>query len=245
MTTWTSEQHGAVAVLTFARPPQNMMDFASMIELGDLLEDAASRPDEIRIIMITGGIDDVFIFHADLADLARGGAGHATAEENAAWGRALRLLQDIPQPTLAAINGAAWGGGNEIALACTLRIGSEHANFAAPEVNIGIIPGGGGSVRLPRLIGPGLAADVVITGRVIDAHEALRSGWITALLPADDFHRHAIAWATNAARNPAPALNAAKRSLVEGGELSLEDALALEKQLFDQLTASSAELTGD
>ena len=153
MPNWTTELHGPVALLTFTRPPQNLMTFTAMIELGDALEEIAATTEQIKVVMLTGGIDGVFIDHAELADLARAGQGRATEQELGSWARAERLLEEIPQPTIAAIDGLASGGGNEIALTCTLRIASQRAQLQQPEATVGIIPGGGGSVRLPRPIG--------------------------------------------------------------------------------------------
>jgi enoyl-CoA hydratase len=236
--TWTTEDHDGIALLAFSRPPQNYADFASIIELGDLLEAAAERGD-VRVVMLTGDGDGFFLNHAEPADLARAGNGSATQEELGSWARALRLLEEIPQPTIAAIDGLAAGGGNELALACTLRIGSERVRLQQPEVSIGIIPGGGGSVRLPRLVGPGIAAEVVLTGRTFEAAEALRTGWLNAVLPTAEFAEQALRWASAIAAGPAPALQAAKRSIVLGSRRAFDDALALERDLFTQLTASS------
>jgi enoyl-CoA hydratase len=242
MSTWTCELDGQVGLLTFTRPDDNYMDFASMIELGDQLEALAVRSDEIKVIVLTGGLDDFFIHHADLDDLVRAGEGNASDEEIGSWGRALRLLEEIPQPTVAAIDGLASGGGNEIALTCTLRIASERARLEQPEVTVGIIPGGGGSVRLPRLIGTGMAAEVLMTGRAFSADEARACGWVNAVLPTDDFASSAVSWAQLMARNPATALYAAKRSIVDGSKLPIVDALALEQRLFNDLSASSEAL---
>ncbi len=193
MPNWTTELHGPVALLTFTRPPRNLMSFAAVIELGDALESLTAKTGQVKVVMLTGGVDGVFIGHAELADLARAGEGRATEQELGSWARAERLLEEIPQPTIAAIDGLASGGGNEIALTCTLRVGSERAQLQQPEVTAGIIPGGGGSVRLPRLVGPGIAAEAVITGRAFSAQEALRAGWINAILPVDGFTGHALA----------------------------------------------------
>ena len=238
MPNWTTERHGPVALLTFTRPPRNLMTFAAMIELGDALEDLAAKTEHVKIVMLAGGVDGVFIDHAELADLARG-PGPATKQELGSWARAERLLEEIPQPTIAAIDGLASGGGNEIALTCTLRIGSQRAQLQQPEVSAGIIPGGGGSVRLPRLVGPGIAAEAIITARAFPAQQALRAVWINAILPADKFTRHALTWAAAIAQNPGPALNAAKKSVVFGARLPFADALDMEQQLFTQLTATS------
>jgi len=236
--TWAIEHHDGIARLAFHRPPQNYADFASIIELGNLLE-AAVQCDDVKVVMLTGSGDGFFINHAEPADLAKAGAGSATQDELDSWARALRLLEEIPQPTIAAIDGLAAGGGNELALACTLRVGSERVRLQQPEVGVGIITGGGGSVRLPRLVGPGIAAEVVLTGRAFAATEALRAGWLNAVLPTVDFTEHALRWAAVIAAGPAPALRAAKRSIVLGSREPFADALALESDLFSQLTASS------
>ena len=238
MSAWAVDRSDSVAVLTFARPPDNFMDFASMIDLGELLEELSKQTDRIKVVVLASGVDGRFIDHAELADLARAGQGRASPEELGSWSRGLRLLEEIPQPTIAAIDGLAAGGGNELALACTLRISSERARLQQPEVSIGIIPGGGGSVRLPRLVGAGVAADAILSGRAFDAEEAVRVGWINAVLPAEGFVERALAWAETLARNPGPALHAAKRSIVAGSRMSFDDATTLERQLFRELTAT-------
>ncbi|MFC5911248.1 enoyl-CoA hydratase/isomerase family protein [Streptacidiphilus monticola] len=235
MSTWSVERLGAVAVLGFTRPPDNYMDFASVIALGDLLEGLAQDSEQVKVVMVTGGPDDRFIDHAELADLARASAGQASEEELGAWPRALQLLEEIPQPTIAAIDGLASGGGNELALACTLRVASTRARFQQPEITAGFIPGGGGSVRLPRLVGLGHAAEVVLTGREFSADEALRSGWVNAVLSAEDFRTEALQWVEAVARNAGPALFAAKRSIVTGSRLPFPEATGLERQLFSGL----------
>jgi enoyl-CoA hydratase len=239
MTTWAVERYGALTVLAFSRPPGNLVDFASMIELGDLLEGFAVRTDRINVVLLTSAVDNVFIDQAELSDLARAGERRVTPQEADSWTRALRLLEDIPQPTIAAINGLASGGGNELALSCTVRVGSERARLQQPEITVGLIPGGGGSVRLPRLVGTGIAAEALLTGRVYSADEALRAGWINAILPADGFNEHATHWAATIARNTAPALAAAKKSIVAGARLPYPDAISLEHELFTQLAATS------
>ena len=239
---WTIEHRDSVALLTFSRLPENFMDFGSVIELGDLLEDLAAQPDRVKVIMLAGGGDGVFINHADPSDLVKAGEGSATPQEAGSWARALRLLEEIPQPAIAAIDGLASGGGNEIALACALRVGSARVRLQQPEVAVGIIPGGGGSVRLPRLVGPGIAAEAVLTGRAFGAQESLRTGWINAVLPTHGFNDQALRWAAAIAERPAPALKAAKRSIVTGSRMVFADALALEHQLFSELSATSKAL---
>jgi len=192
--------------------------------------------------MLASGLDGVFIDHAELSDLVKAGEGRASESELGSWARAVRLLEEIPQPTIAAIDGIASGGGNEIALACTLRLASDRASLQQPEATVGIIPGGGGSVRLPRLVGPAIAADAILTGRPFEADEALRVGWVSAVLPADGFRERAMGWISPIARNPGPALTAAKQSIVHGSRLPFTEAQALEQQLFRDLSATSRAL---
>ena len=237
--TWTVERADPVVSLAFTRPPSNYMDFGSMIDLGDLLDRLAEETEQVKVVLLASGLDDKFIDHAELSDLVKAGEGRASETELGSWTRALNLLEEIPQPTVAAIDGLASGGGNEIALACTLRIGSERARLQQPEVTVGIIPGGGGSVRLPRLVGPGAAAQAILTGKAFDADQALRVGWLNAILPSDGFKQHALQYAEAIADSPGPALNAAKKSIVRGSRIAFADAIALERQLFGSLSATS------
>lgn len=238
MGTWTLDQHDGVAVLTFARPPHNWMNLASMTELAERLDDLAGRTDDVTVVMLTGGVDGYFIAHADLDDLALLARGERPEGDPAAWGRALRLLESMPQPTVAAIDGQAWGGGCETALACTMRIGSERAHLGQPEVNVGIIPGAGGTQRLPRLVGPAIGAELCLSGRIVQADEARRIGLLNDVLPADGFQAAAIEWCGRIARHSPAAVFAAKRAVVEGLPGPLADGLALESRLFVELNAS-------
>ena len=240
MGNWQLEDHGRVAVLTFTRPPANWMDFASMTELGDALEAVAARPDEISVVMLTGGLDGVFIAHADLDELAALGRGEPIDGDRDAWKRATRLLEEIPQPTVTAIDGQAWAGGCEIAIASTMRVASDRAHLGQPEVPFGLIPGAGGTQRLPRLVGAGIGAELVLSGRVVPADEALRIGLLNAVLPTDGFRDAAITWCQAIAANPAPALFAAKRAIVEGLRVPLDAGLLLESTLFAELNGAPA-----
>ncbi|MCB5164620.1 enoyl-CoA hydratase/isomerase family protein [Streptomyces bambusae] len=239
MGNWTAETRDKTAVLTFRRLPDNQMDLASLGELADLLEGLAHRTHDVAVVLLRGGIDGIFVKHADLEVLRLAASGALTAEDAAVWPRALGLLESIPQPVVAAVDGQAWGGGLEIALAATLRIGSARTQVGQPEILNGLIPGGGGTQRLPRLIGPGAAADLVLTGRTVGAEEALRLGVLNAVLPAEDFDRRAEDWVAQVARNPAPALFAAKRALAASRTLPLDEGLALEAALFRRVVPTS------
>jgi enoyl-CoA hydratase len=235
---WTLEARGKVALLTFTRPPRNLMDMKSMTELADALDDLATRTDEFTVVMLTGGVDGFFIAHADLDDLAKIANGEAPEGDPRSWGRAMHQLENMPQPTVAAIDGQAWGGGCETSLACTMRIGSDRAHMGQPEVAIGIIPGGGGTQRLPRLVGSAIGAELCLSGRVIDAAEAKRIGLLNEVLPTDGFVDAALEWCERIARHPAHAVFAAKQAVVEGLRLPLDGGLRLEVGLFLQTNAS-------
>ncbi|MDZ7676668.1 MAG: enoyl-CoA hydratase/isomerase family protein [Acidimicrobiales bacterium] len=231
---WQRTDHDGVAVLTFTRPPSNWMSFAAMTELVPQLRTLADD-DGVKVVMLTGGIDGYFVAHADLDDLGKIAAGEPVEGDPRAWREAQHLLETMPQPTVAAIDGQAWGGGNEIALSCTLRVGSERAHMGQPEVAVGILPAGGGTQRLPRLVGAGIGAELCLTGRIVDAAEAHRIGLLNAVLPTDGFVDAAVEWCSAIARHQAPSVFATKRAVVEGLQGPLEDGLNLETQLLRQL----------
>jgi enoyl-CoA hydratase len=241
---WDVARHGAVAVATFTRPPRNFMSFAAMGELGHVLDELAGR-DDVSVVALTGGVPGYFVAHADLDDLGRLAQGKPTDGDPRSWGRTLALIESMPQPVVAAINGQAWGGGCELALACTMRVAAKSAHLAQPEVNVGIIPGAGGTQRLPRLVGSGRAAELILSGRVIDASEAARIGLVEAVLPDKHFVDEVLEWLAPVAAKPRRALVAAKRAIVDGLKApSFDEALAIEGRLFIecQLGADAARL---
>jgi enoyl-CoA hydratase/carnithine racemase len=238
MGVWKLERHGAVAVLTFNRPPQNMLDIAASDELAARLAELAQLTKDVSVVLLTGAMNGYFIAHFDIPDLARIGRGEVPKSAIAGYDRALAWLEQMPQPTIAAIDGQAWGGGSELALACSLRIGSERVNLGQPEVRVGLIPGAGGTQRLQRLIGRGAAYDIILGARIVKADEALRLGWLNAVLPVKDFRNASIQWATEIARHPAEALFAAKRALGLAHRVPQQD-LDQERELFWGLVESS------
>ena len=231
MTTWTLDRTGAVALATFTRPPRNLMSMAAMGELERLAQQVADDP-EVSVLVLTGGIDGYFVAHADLDDLTKLGKGESVEGDPGSWGRAFALLEAMPQPVVAAIDGQAWGGGCELGLACTLRVASERAHLGQPEVAVGIIPGAGGTQRLPRLVGAGRAAELVLSARIIDAQEALRIGLVETVLPTDGFVDRVVEWVQPMATKPRAALFAAKRAVLDGLRLPLDEGLRLEGRLF-------------
>jgi enoyl-CoA hydratase len=239
MRTWSLEVSDRIAVLTFSRPPANWMDLASMTELAEHLEALAERTADVTVVMLTGGVDGYFIAHADLDDLARIATGELPLGDPRAWTRALSLLESMPQPTVAAIDGQAWGGGCETALACTMRVGSPRAHLGQPEVAVGIIPGAGGTQRLPRLVGSAIGAELCLSGRIVDADEAQRIGLLNAVLTDEPFVDAARDWCGRIARHSSGAVFAAKRAVVEGLALPLAEGLAHEGRAFLAINASA------
>jgi enoyl-CoA hydratase len=231
MSLWTLEERGPVAVATFERPPRNLMSMVAMGELEKLVEQISWR-DDISVLVLTGGVPGYFVAHADLDDLVAIGKGEPIDGDPGSWARTLTMIEEMPQPVVAAINGQAWGGGCELSLACTLRVASESAHLGQPEVSVGIIPGAGGTQRLPRLIGAGRAADLILSGRVVGATEAKDLGLVNAVLPDDGFLDAVLDWVGAIADKPRPAIVAAKRAIVQGLRLPFAEGLALEGQLF-------------
>src|SRR5438270_1566056 len=218
------------------------MNFASLAELDGLLR-PLGQDESVSVVVITGGLPGYFVAHADLDDLARLGHGVAGDGDPRAWFRTLSLLEELPQPVVAAINGQCWGGGCELALACTLRLAARSATLALPEVGTAIIPGAGGTQRLPRLIGVGRALDLILTGRVIDADDALSLGLVTEVLEQADFEEAAVEWALKLAQRPRAALAAAKRAIIEGSRSAFGDGLRLEGRLVAERLRDPATAT--
>jgi enoyl-CoA hydratase len=228
---WSLDRIDRVAVATFTRPPRNLMSMAAITELEQLVTGVAAD-DDVRVLVLTGGVPGYFVAHADLDDLAALGRGEPVEGDPGSWSRTLALLESMPQPVVAAVDGQAWGGGCELSLAATLRVASDRAHFGQPEVAVGIIPGAGGTQRLPRLVGAGRAAELVLSARIIDASEALRIGLVEAVLPHDDFRDRVIEWVQPIATKPPAAVRAAKRAIIDGLRVPLDEGLRIEGRLF-------------
>lgn len=230
---------GPVAVVTFARPPGNWMSVAALRLLIEQLEHLALDSDTTKCVVLTGGVDGLFVAHADFDDLAQWrSVPDAAAEGLDVWRRATNLLERMPQPTVAAIDGQAWGGGCELALACTFRVGSPRAHLALPEVSVGVIPGAGGTQRLAKLINPALAAEVILSGKIVKAEAALAAGLLNAVLPGEPFVDAVVAWCGRFTRHPSSSLVAAKRAIVERDMAVIDAGLELERTLFVELNES-------
>jgi len=182
-------------------------------------------------VVITGG-ERVFAAGADISEFAGPEEARIIGD---LFLRALTAVADIPRATIAAVSGFALGGGCELALACDFRIGSERSTFGQPEVLLGIIPGGGGTQRLARLLGPARAKDIIFTGRQVGAAEALAMGLIDEIVPSDQLHDRAVRRGAELARGATVAQGLAKRAIDRGLETTLNGGLDLEQQLFVQV----------
>ena len=215
-----------VAVVTLDNPKVNAL---STRVLADLRDTARSLQDDPpRAVLVTGG-PKVFAAGADISEFA--GPDEAR-EVGRHFLEALEAVAAIPRPTVAAIGGYALGGGCELALACDLRIASDRARLGQPEILLGIIPGGGGTQRLARLVGPARAKELILTGRQVKSDEALRIGLVDRVVPADDFEDAALAWAAELATGPGAVQGLAKAAIDRGLDMDLADGLRLEQELF-------------
>lgn len=231
MGSWSVDIHDGVATLTFTRSPPNPMSLADMTELADALGDLALRTDEAIIVVLAGGVDGYYLADADRDELARlaGGEGLEGAlveGDHGAWHRALSTLESMPQPTVAAIDGHVGGGACATALACTLRIGSERANFGELEVNVGIV-GANSAQRLARLVGPAVTAELLLTGRIVESEEARRLGLLNDVVSTERFPDHVGEWCERITVNPAATVFAAKRAVVDGSSVTRDEALTI------------------
>ncbi|MGZ4768183.1 MAG: enoyl-CoA hydratase/isomerase family protein [Ilumatobacteraceae bacterium] len=218
-----------VAVITLNNPKVNALSRSVLAELRAAAEDMLASPP--GAVVITGG-ERIFAAGADIGEFGDAEqAHHITAGFHAA----LNTVAAIPRFVIAAVSGYALGGGCELALACDYRICGERAVFGQPEVLLGILPGGGGTQRLPRLIGSSKAKEMMITGRSVKADEALRIGLTDELVASEVLHERALALAADVARGALHAQAMIKRAVDTGADESLEDALKLERNLFEAI----------
>jgi enoyl-CoA hydratase len=215
-----------VAVITLNNPKVNSLSTFVLERLRMTVSDLMS--DLPGAVVVTGG-DRIFAAGADISEFD--GPDQAY-EIGLAFRSALDAVAAIPRITIAAVSGFALGGGCELALACDLRIASERATFGQPEVLLGIVPGGGGTQRLARLVGAARAKDLILSGRQVKADEALRIGLVDEIVPADQLHDRAIARAAEFARGAVAAQGLAKRAIDEGLGMTLDDGLGLEQEVF-------------
>jgi enoyl-CoA hydratase/carnithine racemase len=207
------EVQGGVGTILLNRPPMNALSFQVQEEIRQAALEASQRQD-VRAVVLFGG-SKVFAAGADIKEMAQASYQDMVARSNALQA-SFTAVARIPKPTIAAITGYALGGGCELALCCDLRIAGEKAKLGQPEIQLGIIPGAGGTQRLPRLVGPARAKELIYTGRFVSAEEALHIGLVDRVVPDDEVYSAAMDMAEQFARGPAYALRAAKEAIDRG-----------------------------
>ncbi len=233
-----TEIEDRIALLTIDHPPVNSFNAQVMTELNDALDELLAN-DEVKAIVITGGGTNAFVAGADIGDiktLLDQPDGLKTASEQ---GQGLFLkIERATKPIIAAINGFCLGGGMELAMACHMRVCSDRARLGQPEVNLGLIPGWGGTQRLPRIVGRGKAIEMILTGDMITAQEAYRIGLVNKVVPGGAVVKEARDLARKIVGKSKLPIAAALRAIDGGLRVSLEEGLKMEAQEFGALAAS-------
>ena len=221
---------GAVAVLTIDRPKAlNALNPEVLADLKAAFEGIDQNA--VRCVVLTGAGDKSFVAGADIGSMST-----MTKAEGEAFGKLgndiFLMIESFPLPVIAAVNGFALGGGCELAMSCDIRVCSDNAMFGQPEVGLGITPGFGGTQRLPRLVGMGMAKQLLYTARNIDAAEALRIGLVNAVIPQAELLDAALKMAGQIAKNAPIAVRACKKAVNEGMQVSIDKAVEIEEKLF-------------
>ncbi|MFC2992486.1 enoyl-CoA hydratase-related protein [Halomonas tibetensis] len=235
--------NAGIVRLTISRPKAlNALNSDVLSELERVLAELETRND-LRAVLITGAGEKSFVAGADIAEM-RG----KTPEEARAFARqalaTFKRLETLPVPTVALVNGFCLGGGCELALACDWAVASDNAIFGQPEVLLGVIPGFGGTQRLPRRVGPAMALDLCTTGRKIDANEALRIGLVNRVMPQAELEAYAEELTKQLGGNGPQSVRATKQAIHDGMEQDLDSALALETALFSFCFAGDEQTEG-
>ena len=227
-----------ICTITLNRPDKlNALNDQVMLELGSAV-DRLTTEAEIKGAILTGAGPKSFVAGADIGDLSRQGPfdGKARAQRGQA---VLRRLETCGKPVIAAINGFALGGGCELAMACHIRIAGENAKFGQPEVKLGIAPGYGGTQRLPRIVGKGVALQLILTGEMIDAQEAYRIGLVNKIVPSGDVLAESEKMMRGILAMGPLAIRLAMEAVDQGLEMTLDEGLLLEANHFGLLAATS------
>ena len=224
------EREGRVAIVTINRPDKrNALNIKTREEGAALLEELRSD-ESVGVVVLTGAGDKAFVAGADIAEFA---GRTAMTQREVMTGRSLfTAIDTFPKPVIAMINGYCLGGGCELALACDIRIASETASFGQPEINLGIIPGGGGTQRLTRLVGEGKAMEMILTGEIIDAKTAFAIGLVNHVVPADQLRTTTMEVANRIADKSPIALMLAKEAVKIASRSNLDEGLRREVDLF-------------
>jgi enoyl-CoA hydratase/carnithine racemase len=232
---------GGIGTIRLDRPPMNPLNTQVQEELRAAAH-SATENDEVKAVIVYGG-EKVFAAGADITEFTTVSYQEMSTRAVALSG-AFDTVARIGKPVVAAITGYALGGGCELALACDWRVVADDAKLGQPEIRLGIIPGAGGTQRLARLIGPAKAKDLIFSGRMVDAEEALRIGLADRVVPAADVYATAVQLVRPYVTGPSLALRAAKQAIDGGLNVDLASGLALESQLFAGLFATDDRLEG-
>ncbi len=218
----------------------NALNSKILSELNDAVD---SISEDVRVLIITGDGEKSFVAGADISEMS-----NLTEEEGYYFGKfgasVFKKIEDLAIPVIAAINGFALGGGCELAIACDIRVASDNALFGQPEVKLGIIPGFSGTVRLAKLVGQGIAKELIYTGRNIKADEALRIGLVNSVTTKEDLMPTCIKMAQTIVGNSPIAVALSKESINRNADLNMEDAIELENSLFGKCFATEDQKEG-
>jgi len=237
------EVENGVATITFNRPKAlNAMNSETMKELMSVVQHCKNN-DSIKVLILTGAGEKAFVAGADISEMQNLRSKVALTFMELG-NETLRLLETMPKPSIAAINGFALGGGTEITMACDIRFASETARFGQPEILIGLIPGWGGTQRLPRLIGMGRAKELIMSGEMIDANRAYEIGLINRVFSADQLLAETKKFAEKLAGMPGFALKMAKHAINFGYDLSFDNAFRLEVECCAQCFSTDDQKEG-
>ena len=243
MTNILLEKKSLYAVATINRPKAlNALNSEVLSDLDELVQTVSADAD-IRALVITGSGEKAFVAGADIGEMST-----LTPAEGEAFGKhgndVFRKLETLPIPTSAAINGFALGGGCELSMSCDIRICADTAVFGQPEAGLGITPGFGGTQRLARLVGPGMAKQLIYTAKNIKADEAYRIGLVNAVYPLDELMPAAEKMAETIAKNAPIAVRACKKAINEGLEEKMDDAVVIEEKLFGSCFKTADQIEG-
>jgi enoyl-CoA hydratase len=235
------EVEGGIGTIRLDRPPMNALNVQVQDELRAAAAEATSRND-VRAVVLYGG-PKVFAAGADIKEMA--GMTYVDMVQRAgALQDCFTAVARIPKPVVAAVTGYALGGGCELALTADFRVCGDNAKLGQPEILLGIIPGAGGTQRLPRLVGPAKAKDLVFSGRFVGADEALQIGLVDRVVAPDDVYDAAVEMVSRYANGPAYALRAAKEAIDEGLDVDLDSGLRIERKVFAGLFATEDRTIG-
>lgn len=237
------EKKNGIAYVTLNRPKVlNALNTPTWVDLKTAFEDAKADG-TVHGVILTGAGDKAFIAGADISELAHVDA--YDAQESSRFGQdVLNLIENLGKPVIAAINGFALGGGCETAMACTIRLAAEHARFGQPEVKLGLLPGGGGTQRLPRLVGKGRALQLILTGETISAQEAYRIGLVNEIVPAANLIARAEAILKQISANAPIAVKFSLEAANRGMDTSQVEGFALEASYFGICAATEDKKEG-